>query len=99
MPTTFTTFSFVPTLPEWQSGDGWTTYSIENNYGTTISLNVGHYSTEERYASIEGEEYYLYDVACLTIAYNADKPFRIVDHTLLRGEHSIDPNPEIHAFS
>lgn len=75
-------FTFVPTDPAWSTGDGFATFAMTNDFGATITIPVGHYSTEDLHVSFEEQEYTLHGVSCFTVAYDANKPFRLRDDTL-----------------
>jgi hypothetical protein len=81
-----TVCTFYPTQWSFTTGSGsyytagpghWTNLGFTNDYGATIDLQVGGYAE----SSIYGDGRYMYDVFSLTVPYDQNKPFRIVDET------------------
>ena len=70
-----TTHSFVPT-------EEWRVINITNDFGATFTLDVGAYPSVQQNVVFEGHAFEnLYEVARVVIAFNANKPYRIVDET------------------
>jgi hypothetical protein len=60
---------------------GWPWLPFVNDYGATISVQVGGYQETPLYTALNGVQTYLHNVFTIMAAYDANKPFRIVDET------------------